>query len=47
MRNIKEQITVSMDRDLLKKAKEMASRQSRSIASVFREALILFLEKNN
>lgn len=39
-----EQLTVRLDKDLLKQAKEIAKLQSRSIASVFREALIIYIK---
>ena len=39
------QITVRLDKDLLSKAEEIAKTQSRSTASIFREALILHLSK--
>ncbi|MBP3930196.1 MAG: ribbon-helix-helix protein, CopG family [Peptostreptococcaceae bacterium] len=39
-----EQLTVSVSKELLDKAREQAKLQSRSIASIFREALIKYLE---
>ena len=40
-----EQLTVSVSKELLDKAREQAKFQSRSIASIFREALILHLSQ--
>ena len=39
-----EQLSISLSKDLLDKAREQANKQSRSIASVIREALIKYLE---
>ena len=38
-----EQLSISLSKDLLDKAREQANKQSRSIASVIREALIIYL----
>ena len=38
-----EQLSISLSKDLLDKAREQANKQSRSMASVIREALIKFL----
>ena len=40
---IMRQLTVRMEKDLLERAEQIAKEQSRSTASVFREALIKFL----
>ena len=39
-----EQLSISLSKDLLDKAREQANKQSRSIASVIREALIKYLD---
>ena len=39
-----EQLSISLSKDLLDKAREQANKQSRSIASVIREALIIYLD---
>ena len=38
-----EQLSISLSKDLLDKAREQANKPSRSIASVIREALIKYL----
>ena len=39
-----EQLSISLSKDLLDKAREQANKQSRSMASVIREALIIYLD---
>ena len=42
--NMETQITIKISNELLEKTKTQADKQSRSIASVIREALIKYLE---
>ena len=42
--NMETQITIKISNELLDGAKAQANRQARSIASVIREALIVYLE---
>ena len=39
-----EQLSISINKDLFDRVREQADKQSRSIASVIREALIIYLE---
>ena len=39
-----EQLSISINKDLLDRVREQADKQSRSMASVIREALIIYLE---
>ena len=39
-----EQLSISLSKDLLDKAREQANKQSRSMASVIREALMIYLD---
>ena len=42
--NMETQITIKISNELLERTKTQADKQSRSIASVIREALIIYLE---
>ena len=39
-----EQLSISINKDLLDRVREQADKQSRSMASVIREALIIYLD---
>ena len=39
-----EQLSISINKDLLDRVREQANKQSRSMASVIREALMIYLD---